>query len=82
MTIKRQHNKLVMVPCKKFVAYIMEFFIPFHSTCVTLCQFFSIASPVLFNRNNKLWNERKKISYIYGCFSESRYIKGGRKLRR
>ena len=31
--------------------------IPF--TCARLCQFYSLTSPVLFIKNNKLWNERK-----------------------
>ena len=37
--------------------------ISFH-LCHTLCQFYSIASLVLFTRNNKLWNERKE-GFLY-----------------
>ena len=37
----------------------MGFFIPFYSTCPTLCQFYSIASPALFTKNKRLWNHRK-----------------------
>ena len=36
----------------------MAFFIPL--TCVTLSQFYSNTSLVLFTKNNKLWNERKE----------------------
>ena len=54
----------------------MAFFIPF--LCVTLFQFFSITSPVLFKKNKKLWKERRE-DFLYGCFSLSRYIKGDRK---
>ena len=43
---------------KKYVTCIMAFCIPF--TSVTFCQFYSITSPVLFNKNNKLWNKRKE----------------------
>ena len=59
------------------VTCIMPFFIPF--TCVALRQFYCIPSPVLFRKNKKLWNEKKKV-FIYGCFSVSRDIIGGRKL--
>lgn len=45
-----------MGPFKKYVIFIMGFFIPF--TCVTLCQFHFVTSPVLFSRNIKLWNKR------------------------
>ena len=39
-------HKLTMAPFKKYGTCIMEFFIPF--TCVTLSQFSSITSTVLF----------------------------------
>ena len=38
----------------------MAFFIPFYSTCATLCQFYSISSPALFTKNKRLWNHRKE----------------------
>ena len=47
---------------KNYVTCIVAFFIPF--TCATLCEFYSIASPVLFTKNNKLWDERKQI-FLY-----------------
>ena len=64
---------------KKYVTCIMAFFIPFHSTCITLCQFYYIASPVLLTKNKKLWNERKE-EFLYKWLLR-RYIKGSRKLR-
>ena len=36
----------------------MAFFTPL--TCVTLRQFYSITSPVLFTKNSKLRNDRKE----------------------
>ena len=38
--------------------------IPFHSTCVTLCQSFSISSPKLVNKNIKLSIEIKE-DFLY-----------------
>ena len=35
---------------KKYVTYIMTLFIPF--TCVTLCQLYSITSPMLLKVSN------------------------------
>ena len=49
---------------KRYITCIMTFFIPFYSTCDTLWQFYSIASPVLFTENNKLWNRRKE-DFLY-----------------
>ena len=53
----------------------------FHS--INLCYTFSILLyhlQCVIHKNNKLWNERKEdLLYIYGCFSVSRFIKGGRK---
>ena len=40
----------------------MTFFTPL--TCVTLSQFYSITSLVLFTEHNKLWNERKE-GFLY-----------------
>ena len=40
----------------------MAFFIPF--TCIALSQFYSITSPVLFTKNNKIWNEKKE-DFLY-----------------
>ena len=51
-----------MRPFKKYVICIMAFFIPF--TCATLCQFYSITSPKLFNKNIKIRNERKE-DFLY-----------------
>ena len=51
-----------MEPFKKYVTCTVPFFTPF--TCVTLC----ITSPVLFTKNNELWNKRKDdFLYIYLC---------------
>ena len=48
---------------------------------VTLCQFYSITSPVLLKVSN--YGERKMKTFCkYGCFSKSRYIKGGIKLHK
>ena len=64
---------------KKYVACMMALFIPF--TCVTLCQLYSITSPVLLKISN--YGMRKtKIFCIYGYFLISRFIKGGRKLHK
>ena len=40
----------------------MAFFIPF--MCVTFFQIYSLTSPVLFIKNNKLWNERRFFVYM------------------
>ena len=55
---------------------MMAFFIPF--TCVTLCQFYSITSPVLFTKNNKLWNERKE-DFLYTWLLQRITLYQGRK---
>ena len=55
-TMKRQISHETI---QKNVTCIMAFFISFHSTCVTLCQVYSITSPVFFTKSNKLRNERK-----------------------
>ena len=63
---------------KKFVTCIRALLISFYCASATLFQCYSITSPVLFTKNNKLWNERK------GNFLNMwnlRYIKGGRKLQ-
>ena len=64
-----------MRPFKRYVTCFMAFLIPF--TRVTLCQFHSTTSTVLLKITN--YRMRKNIFCIYGCFSESRYFKGGRK---
>ena len=46
------------------VCHLRNGIFPFHSTCATLCQFYFIASAVLFTKNNKLWNERKE-EFLY-----------------
>ena len=63
-----------MRPFKRYVTCFMAFLIPF--TRVTLCQFHSTTSTVLLKIAN--YRMRKNIFCIYGCFSESRYFKGGR----
>ena len=35
-----------------------------HFTRVTFCRFYSITSPVLLTKNNKLWNEGKE-DFLY-----------------
>ena len=53
-------------------------FIPF--TCVTLCQIYSFVSPILFTKNNKLWNEIKEGFFcLYGHFRVLLSIKEGGK---
>ena len=47
---------------KKYVTCIIAFFIPF--ICVILSQFYSITSPVLFTKNNKLCGMRKKKIFV------------------
>ena len=64
---------------KKYFTCVMAFFMPF--TYVIFCQFNFITSPVLFIKNNKLWNERKKDFSIYDCFSGSHYAKGNHVFR-
>ena len=44
---------------KKFVTCIRTLLISFYCASATLFQCYSITSPVLFTKNNKLWNERK-----------------------
>ena len=49
---------------KKYVTCTMTFFTPF--TFVKPCQFYSSTSPILFTKNDKLWNERKEnLLYIW-----------------
>ena len=70
---------LTMATFKKYVTWIMIFFIPF--TCVTLCKLYFITFPVLLKTSN--YGIRKmKIFCVYGCLSISHYIKEDRKLRR
>ena len=52
-----QNNKLIMGSFKKYLTCIITFFIP--RIRVTLFQFYSTTSPVLFTKNNKLWNQWK-----------------------
>ena len=68
---------------KKYVTCIMAFYIIFN--CVTLNQFYTITSTVLFpwsfTKSSKLWNERKG-NFLYTWlpgFSVSHYIKGDRR---
>ena len=43
----------------------------FKKYALTLCQFYFIASPVLFTKNKKLWNERKEDFFV--CIAASAY---------
>ena len=47
-----------MGPFKKFLTCIMAFFILI--TYLTLCQFYSFPSPVVFTKSSKFWNQRKE----------------------
>ena len=53
---------------KKYVTCIMAFSISL--TCFALGQFYSITSPVLFTKSNKLWNEKRK-DFFYIAVSGS-----------
>ena len=68
-----------MRPFKKYVTCIMAFFTPFNY----LSRFvdFTLTLPLCYSLNftKKLYNERKENFFVYGCFSLSRYIKGGKK---
>ena len=55
--IWQQNNKLIMGSFKKYLTCITTFFIPL--TRVTPFQFYFTTSPVLFTKNNKLWNQWK-----------------------
>ena len=51
----------------------MVFFTPF--TFIKLSQFYSITSPVLFNKNKKLWHQRKEdFLAFYGSVSAAYHI--------
>ena len=66
---------------KKYVTCVMAF------TCVTRCQFYCIISPILFTKNNKLWNDKSEnflriwlsMRIWFLRFRASRFIKEGRK---
>ena len=58
-------------------SHSMASFIPL--TCVTLCQFYSVTSPVLFTKITNYEMREKKIFCMYSCFNVSRDIKEGRK---
>ena len=70
-------NNMLLLLTLQIVTYIIAFFTPFN--VVTLCQFYSITSPALFTKLHSEMKREKKIFCIYGCFTISRYIKGGRK---
>ena len=53
---------------KKYVTCRMAFSISL--TCFTLGQFYSITSPVLFTKSNKLWNEKRQY-FFYMAVSGS-----------
>ena len=57
------HNKLIVEPFKKYATCIMTFFIPL--TFIILCQFYSITSPALFTKHNKVLNEKKEDFFAY-----------------
>ena len=71
MTIKQQTNH----GNNQKVCHLHNiFFIPF--SCVTLCQFNSFISLVLFTKINKLWDERKEdLLYIWLLQGITRIIK-------
>ena len=71
-----------MGPFTKYVTCTKAFFIPFQSTCVTLCQFYYIAFTVLLTENNKLWNERKK-DFLYAWLIQpiTLYLKDYRHIK-
>ena len=62
---------LTMGTFKKYVTWIMIFFIPF--TSVTLCKLYFKTSLVLLKTSNYVMR-KMKIFCIYGCFSISHYI--------
>ena len=64
VTVKQQINHSAI---QKVCHLHNDIFIPL--TCVTLSQFYFITSLVLFIKNNKLENEKKKLFCIYGCLS-------------
>ena len=68
MTIKQQINH---GPFKTCVTCIMTVFIPL--TYVIFCQFYSITIPILFTKNNKLWNKRKK-GFLHTWYTVSRLL--------
>ena len=77
MTIKQQINHGTI---EKVCHLHNGIYYPF--TQVTLCQFYSFTFPVKGFSSLKIRNygmREKKIFCIIGCFSVSRYIKGGRK---
>ena len=60
-----------MGPFKKYITCIITYFNPF--ILVTVCQFYSVPSLVLFNKNEKNYGiKEKKLFCIYGCFIVSR----------
>ena len=75
--IWQQNNKLKMGPFKKYVTCIMANFTTFNFA--TLCQFYSTTSLASFSKFRNYRKRGKKIFCIYGCFSVSSYINGGRK---
>ena len=56
------NKKLTMGPFIEHVTCIMAFFITF--IWAKLCQFYSFSSSVLFNKNNKLWNQKRE-GFLY-----------------
>ena len=72
-------KKLNMGPFKKYVTCTMAFFTP----CDYLPHIlnFTLTRPLCYSLNvtKKLQSERKEDVFVYGCFSLSRYIRGGKK---
>ena len=59
---------------KKYVTCVMAF------TCVTRCQFYCIISPILFTKNNKLWNDKSEnflriwLLCVYGFYASEHHV--------
>ena len=68
-----------MVSFKKYVTCIMQFFTSFNYLPHFVNFTLTLSWCYLLNFTKKLQNERKEDFFVYGCFSLSRYIKGGKK---
>ena len=79
LSIYDNKTTLTMGAFKKYVTWIMIFFIPF--ACVTLCKLY-FKTPCII-KNIKLWNERNEdFLYVWLLQHITLYIKGGRKLHK
>ena len=77
-TNKQTKNKLNMGLFKKYVIRIISFFIPFNYLSHFIDFTLTLPMCYLLNFTKKLQNERK-FGFVFGCFSLSYYIKGGKK---